>query len=266
MCIYRNDIRKSAPVRTARCLIALALSILVPGILSFTSAGNLAPVQSIVPVETLACSYQEGKNRDDLNRAIEAWNRQMDMDKQDDYYATLTTPLFLSSLSFDFGWVGGWPDTSSMGANLDYRMTTGRTLLDSFSSAITCRSHAIFQAIRLTEREPEQEATDSFVLAFENCSIAPNHKLTDFTRAYEAWIDQFHGHSELIEAAWVWLPIAGDSAESYDFKYTLRTQDYRSYARVLQLLALDNSTERQVLSKVAICDVSRVYDGTVIRD
>lgn len=68
-----------------------------------------------VPVELFTCSFQDGKDMDDLNKVIARFNKWSDQHNPA-YTAWVITPQFRSSDDeFQLGWIGAWADGTSMG-------------------------------------------------------------------------------------------------------------------------------------------------------
>ena len=84
-------------------------------------AASTANGASLTVVETFGCTYLEGKNRADLDAAIEIWTQKVAAINNVDlnrYQAFVLTPL-RATTEFDFVWLGVSPNLAIWGNGLD---------------------------------------------------------------------------------------------------------------------------------------------------
>ena len=85
-----------------------------------------APQLMVAPIETFTCNYVEGKGPADLDDVIKDWNKWADRKKLNQYFAmTLTPQYFGANYRFDVGWLGAWPDGTTMGRATDVWTSEG---------------------------------------------------------------------------------------------------------------------------------------------
>ena len=218
------------------------------------------------PVETWTCDYQEGKGPADLDAVNAEWNDWMDDSGQTEYFAAILTPQFFGERLFDVGWLGAWPDGHAMGAGMDLWMTDGGEIGAKYFAVLDCNSHSSF--VSLNVRKPPQnddDSDDSFVLNFSNCSIEDGKTFDEFMAAQKAW-NAYADENGFVSGAWIWFPIAGETNNDYDFKYIVSTSDHTTSGANWQLFSDGHwRKSEELFDDVLDCDISRVYDGTVVR-
>ena len=222
---------------------------------------------SAVPVETWACSYNDGKGPEDLDAVIGEWNEWMDGEGQDDYFAAIITPTFYGERSFDLGWLGAWSDANSMGAGTELWMTEGDEMGAKFFDVITCASHTMFATLQV--REPPQNDDDddnSFVLAFSNCSIKEGRTFEEYMSAQTEW-NAYADEIGMVSGAWVMFPIWGENVEAdYDFKFLGSAADFTTLGANTQIM-FDGHWRKsnELFDDLLDCDSTRIYSTTVVR-
>lgn len=217
-------------------------------------------------VETFTCSYRDGKSWVDLEKVVAEWNAWADDNDTSDYFAAVLTPQFFGEPTFDIGWIGVWPDGNAMGAGLHAWTTSGGKVGMHFSEVITCDSHTGWVSMNL-EKPPQNddEADDSFVLHFSNCSMEEGKDFDEFLAAQEEW-NAYASEHGIVGGTWVWFPIWGESDDSYDFKYIVGEDDYKMTGANWQKFADGHWRKNEELfADLLDCDISRVYDGHVVR-
>lgn len=218
------------------------------------------------PVEGFTCKYNEGMGRADLDKVNAEWNEWMDDNGQNDYFAAIMTPQYFGELNFDVAWIGGWKDGHAMGSGTDRWLTEGSDLGARYAEVVTCDSHAGY--VSLNVRKPPQnddESDNSFVLRFWNCSIEDGKTFEDYLEAQKAW-NAYADENEIVNGAWVWFPTMGEVDDDYDFKFIVSHSDYTAFGANWQKF-MDGHwrKSRELFSDLLDCDVSRVYDATIVR-
>lgn len=219
-----------------------------------------------VPVEAFACNYLDGKGPADLDSVIDEWNDWMDDEEVSDYFAVTLVPNFFGERNFDVAWLGAWTDGHAMGAGLDQWLHDSGDLPGKFWEVIDCTSHTSFVSIQLKERtDTGAEPDDSFVLSFSNCSFEGENGFEELMAAQNEWNAYADEHG-FVSAAWMMFPIAGESDDSYDFKYLVSSPDHTTSGANWQLFSDGHWRKSdELFDSIVDCDISRVYDATVRR-
>jgi hypothetical protein len=96
-------------------------------------------------VETFSCAYRDGADSDDLDDAVEFWNKQMDdmaSPAQSTYEAFLVTPFRGMRAGVEFGWIGTYPDliTFAQGSTEYLASKGGRAADERFDKMSRCQN------------------------------------------------------------------------------------------------------------------------------
>jgi hypothetical protein len=218
-------------------------------------------------VESWTCEYKEGKGRADLDKANAAWNEWMDKTGQNDYTALMATPYFFGEWPFDIGWIGVARDGHAFGEGTDRWINEGGEVGEMFDEVITCDTHSAWVSMIVdpSENDGNDEGDDTFVLSFSDCSIKDGHTFEDYMAATRQW-NEYAAEHGFKQAGWVWFPVAGESADDYDFKFAGAEDDYRTMGANWQLY-LDGHWQKsnEIFDDIVDCDVSRIYNATMLR-
>ena len=87
---------------------------------AFIGAPALAMDESVkaAPVDFRACSFKDGKNRQDLDSVTAKFRDYAN--KMDVEYAAWTLyPEFQNQMGFDVAWLGAWPDSEAFGVSME---------------------------------------------------------------------------------------------------------------------------------------------------
>jgi hypothetical protein len=219
------------------------------------------------PVETYTCNYLDGKGPDDLMPVIDAWNAWMDENEVGDYFAALVTPQFFGEWPFDVAWLGAWTDGNAMGSGTDGWVLESGDLPAQFAEVIECGSHTKFASIQVKDQvDTGAEPDDNFVLNFSNCSFKDEGGGFDAMMAAQQEWNAYADEHGFVSAAWIWFPTAGESNQDYDYKLVVGMPDHTAAGANWQLFVEGHwQTADELFADIVDCDISRVYDGTMIR-
>lgn len=219
------------------------------------------------PVETFACNFRDGKGPEDLATVTRDWNAWMDERDQTDYFAVTLWPNFFGELAFDVAWLGAWRDGNAMGTGEDRWMTEGRDMAARFYDVLDCMSHTQFAVTQL--REPpagDDDADDTFVLAFSNCSIDDESSFDAYVAANEEWNAYADEHG-IVGGEWVMWPIWGENVDAeYHFKAVSSADDYTTMGANWQKYAEGHYAKAsELFDDIVTCDSARVYTAKLER-
>lgn len=228
-----------------------------------------ADTPSSRPVEGWTCHYNEGKSRADLDKVNAEWNEWMDETGQEDYFAFLMTPQFFGELNFDVAWIGVYRDGHALGAGTDLWVNEGGELGAKFGEVVNCSSHMAFASQNVRKPQSNDEESDGqFVLNFANCSFEKDDDgaYDEFMAAQKEWNAYADEHG-ITGGAWIWWPIYGEADDSYDFKYIVGNPDYTALGANWQKFSEGHwRKSEELFGDLLDCDISRVYDASVIRE
>lgn len=220
----------------------------------------------VVPVDTFTCSYNEGKNRDDLDKVVADWNAHLDEQGADTYGAYIMTPNYYGEDTFEVGWLGFWTSQEAMGAGIDdYRKNSGD--MDArFASVLTCNSHEHWAVVQL-KAPPEGGPPDNLVLMFSNCTRGEGVEYDALFDAIEKtttyWTEQGSKSGQ-----WAMWPVFGGGGEpGWDFKWVTSFPNYTEFGKAYQHSANGGGRQKtnEIMGDLLNCDASRVYDATTVR-
>jgi hypothetical protein len=219
-----------------------------------------------VPVETYTCNYRAGKSPADLDKVIANWNKWMDDNGGEDYFAMTLTPHYYGENTFDVGWLGSWPSGEAMGRGTDLWMSKGSDISRQFDEVIECETHTNFATTEF--KSPGEGPTpDTLVLAFSDCTGPDDSsKWPELMGGLEAW-SKYQSETGYREGTWMMFPAYGGGEFDFDFKmvsgwdnHTEHGQDYQRYSD-----QQDWDKQGELIGDLMDCDVARLYDAKVRR-
>lgn len=215
-------------------------------------------------VEIYACSYNEGKGREDWDAAAEMFNEWADDEGVDDYLAWTLTPFYSGpEQDFDVLWLGVSSTGNAMGQLQDMWIATGGDVADAFGEATTCGSHGGFAAMQLKE-PPERENPDQLIMSFSDCTLSDGVSIEDAMPAMNAWAD---AREETGSKAghWALFPAYGGGGETFDFKYVAAWEKFADMGTDFDTWGEVNDKAGEGLAGKVSCDSSRVYVSSLVR-
>ncbi len=216
----------------------------------------------VIPVELYACTYNDGKDSDDLDAVIDKWNEWADDRGWDDYAAWTLTPYYFGpgdNAGLDVIWMGAGKDAVALGSRQDEYMANSGGLNDDFVEVMTCGSHANFASINY--KAPPQGATPAnSVLTFSDCSYEKGANFAAVGAAMGEWGQHLTGGGSTA-GMWNWYPAYGGGGEQFDFKLLQAYEnlatlgaDYERYSNGRGFV-----TRGRLLGHLVSCDASRAY-------
>lgn len=246
---------------------------ILSGVLATSAGAGMAQAQeeettqTFAPVETFSCYYNEGKGPMDLDKAIAAWNKYADSQGITDYFAMTITPHYFSSNtgSFDIGWLGVWPDGTTMGVDYDKWFSTGQKAAAGIYEVLNCDSHANFASLRI-KAPASEKAPQKPVIVFSDCDVLVEGSWDPVFEALDAWA-AYQTERGYENGTWALFPAYGGGGDTPDFKLV---QSYANHAALGKAYDLygnggDYKKRGEMMNGIVDCDVSRVYNGNVVR-
>jgi len=214
----------------------------------------------VIPVELFACTYNDGKDAGDLDKAVDKWNKWADKNGIDDYAAWTMTPYYYGpEQEFDVIWLGAAKDAVALGKIQDAYNTENAGLRAAFAEVLSCDSHANFAS--LNYKAPPDGATPSnSVLTFSDCKYKEGASYSQLSAAMGEW-SQHLSDTGSSSAIFHWYPAYGGGSEDFSFKWieayknlTELGVDYESFGNGGGVV-----TNGKLLGHLIECDSSRAY-------
>ena len=215
-------------------------------------------------VEIYACSYNEGKGREDWDAAAKMFNEWADDEGLDDYSAWTLAPFYSGpEQDFDVLWLGVSPSGNAMGQTQDKWIATGGDVNAAFGEATTCGAHGGYAAIELKE-PPERENPDQLIMTFSDCTLSDGVTVEDVMPAMNAWAD---AREETGSKAghWALFPAYGGGGETFDFKYIAAWESFADMGTDFDTWGEVNDKAGEGFAGKVSCDSSRVYVASRVR-
>jgi len=242
----------------------VALPIVLMGWSTAFAEDEKAPY--VTPVDTFTCSYNEGKDLGDLEKATADWNAWMDDQGAEDYGAISLTPYYYGPDTFEIGWLGFWSSQEAMGVSIDDYLTKGTAAAAGFAKAVTCDSHEHWATINV-KSPGEGPAPDNFVLMFSNCSVKDDTEWSVLKGAVDKAV-AYMTEQGWENGAWMMWPVFGGGGENdWDFKWVTSYDNYADFGKAYQHNANGGGRKamKEIMGDLLDCDASRVYNATTLR-
>jgi hypothetical protein len=235
---------------------ALTLSMAV----STTQAQDGVP--QFVPVEMWACSFNDGKDQEDMDDVYDLF---IGEDNESPYAAWQINPYFAGNLNqqFDFLYLGAWANGAAMGAGVAGDLASD-DVSEAWDDAVNCGA-LMFASLTIEETPEPGEAGDDFILTIQDCNVGhavSNGQASSAIRAY----NDYRVANGLTVATFIWYPIAGGGDADFDFKLVRGYDDAQAWGNANQWIVDNMAYVRrgQLLDGIVSCDESRVYTGRTL--
>jgi hypothetical protein len=216
-------------------------------------------------LEVFGCNFTEGNNMEDYLAVTARWNEWADSNGVDDYSGYILTPyLYSADLTYDFVWVGGWPNGAAMAAGEALWLAEGGDLLADFDATAECSLHAQFAEVVL--RRPEGSPPEAPIFMFADCKVSDGRTADEALAATGQWNTYLQENgSDHFSAAL--FPIAGESEDAgYDYKEIQGFESIDGYGRVVDIVTAGGyERAEELFSRLVTCDSPRVYVGNRVR-
>lgn len=213
------------------------------------------------PIEIYACNFNEGKTMADLMEVTAGWNAWMDEQGMTDYWASLLMPVYHSAeITFDVGWVGGWPNGAAMAAGTEFWINNGGEHQAAFESVLDCNVHINF-AVYTVQQNPNPFTPGP--VAFTDCAVEEG---VETSAAIEA-VHQWAAYEGAARGHFVLFPAYGEASDAeYDFKW-VSVSSYETMGSAYDAITTGGGWRKseELFSGVLDCDSSRLYHGMNVR-
>jgi hypothetical protein len=217
---------------------------------------------NITPVEMQACSYKDRKDRDDLDSAMNRMVTWMEEENSPPYSAWILEKLYTGAdRTFDYLYVGAWPDGSVMGQDItQYRATAGDEI-EAAAEVSDCPANLLYGSLNTKEPPEGDLARDGVVITMTDCKVAEGRKVPDAIAAIREY-GEYRAANGSPGGTWVWFPIYGGGADGdANFKILNSHTDIQAFGNFYKW-NIDNASyrKRNELSEGLLsCDTARAY-------
>lgn len=233
---------------TAACTLCMGISA------SFAQDG---PPQ-FRPVEMWACSFNNGKDQDDIDDVYEDLVEDMG---ETAYAAFQLDAYFRANQEFDFLYLGAWADGTTMGSSLAEADDTA----DAWNDAVTCPASLVFASTWLNQPENVAGGPGEFIMTVADCNTGhgiSNSQAAGALRRY----NEYEKANGLDVGTILWYPAFGHGGAEFDFKlvhvYPGAQQLGDSFSWFVDNQAYN--VRSNITDGIVDCDEARVYMGRTL--
>jgi len=245
--------------RKAAALAAAAILTAAPAVNAQVSEDGMG---KMVPVELYACTFNDGQDMGDLDKAVTRWNKYMDDNDIDSYAAWTLTPVFYGpEQDFDFIWMGAWADGNAMGTGSDMWMNEGGDVAAGFNAVADCNAHLLLSSAQY--KAPAGGGTPgSSILRMTNCSMKHSTRYADVMSAEIEWADYMTENGSGA-GTWHWFPQLGGGDSGFDYKIVNAYANFAAFGKDWEHSANGGGREESegLFGDLDDCDDARVYVG-----
>jgi len=214
----------------------------------------------VLPVEIYVCSFNDGQDAGDLDKAVEGWTEYMDDQDTNNYSAwTLTPFMFGAEQDFDFLWMGAYTDGNAMGAGIQSWLTEGGEQREAFDKVATCNAHVMLGSA-MYKAPSDQQTPASGVITMMDCKLNEGSRYSDIKGAELKW-SKYLTENDSAAGYWHWFPTFGGGDADFDYKVVSAYRDFNELGADFEHNANGGGrdTSREIFGDIDECDDRRVY-------
>jgi len=244
-----------------KILLTIAASLLVT--LSGAGLAVAQDVPNLVPIEVQVCSYRDGKDSGDYDKAMDKMTEWMGENDAQPYAAFKLDPFYAGNQEFDFVYLGVWSSGTSMGKDIaQYRASAGDAI-EASEDVVDCAGSNLMTSLNVMRTDGA--APESFVLTVTDCNVADGRSVRDAIGALTEY-GEYRAATGSPGNMWVWFPSYGSGDEDFDFKLASSYAGIEGFGNNFQWNR-DNQAyikRRELFSGLLDCNVARSYVGNMI--
>jgi hypothetical protein len=211
-------------------MIRLTLSTLAALVFLFSASGTALAEETGPIVEAFSCTFNSGKDADDLDDAVKFWQAQVDKigSKDLDSYFAVTVMPIRANFDGDFYWLGSNANLNAFarGQTAYDNSKEGRAADARFAAMSSCKSNTYFSTELHAAMVPEED-DDQTVLEMYGCTLNKGKTLSNVMGAEAAWKEQITAMEAKI-SAYRWTPFHANTP--YDLVYVVVNDDLEALA------------------------------------
>lgn len=221
-------------------------------------------VPDLTPIELQLCSYRDGQDQADYDKAVGLMTKWMDDNDAEPYAAWRLSSLYTGARTgFDFIYLGAWSSGASMGRDIAQYFATAGDAIEAANKAADCANTQMYTSLNV--KESDGDGRGDFVLTVTDCTVADGRTTRDAIGALEEW-GQYRDANGSPGGMWVWFPTYGDGDADYNFKLASSYSSIESFGNYFQWNRdMQGYLKRNELFRGLLdCNVARAYTGDTL--
>ena len=219
----------------------------------------------VLPIEMFGCNYQSGQNLGDLDSPSETFNEWADEEGITDLTSLTLSPHFFSpDLPYDVIGMDIWENGAALGEGVA-SIASDPSSVSEFNEVVDCPAHGLYALVGV--KPPEEGLVDGGLFEFSDCTVRRNRSADEGIGAVAA-IGDLMAPWNVGDAHGVLFPVAGETPDAdYTFKWVTYYPSAQAFGTVFDEYASGAvQTAGSIIDPVMECDISRMYDVTVMRE
>ena len=244
-------------------LTKIVLAILVFTSSSLTLADHHAAPQTAA-LEAVFCSFEKGKDMDDLLKVTAEWDKWIDSSDSKAYAAYVMQPVINTGADFpyDYFWLGVAKNHEALGQSADEWMKKGGKIAAKFDAVAPCDTHILMTSQVI---KPGNNNGKGGFAQISSCELKDGVDMMSLMAADKQWVS-WMSDNEMPGGLVRWYGGVGEAKDSTtDFYsvYLAESLAQRGKAHDM-MMAGGGAALNSIYEDVMTCDVPRVYHGTPV--
>ena len=244
-------------------LTKIVLAILVFTSSSLTLADHHAAPQTAA-LEAVFCSFEKGKDMDDLLKVTAEWDKWIDSSDSKAYAAYVMQPVINTGADFpyDYFWLGVAKNHEALGQSADEWMKKGGKIAAKFDAVAPCDTHILMTSQVI---KPGNNNGKGGFAQISSCELKDGANMMSLMAADKQWVS-WMTDNEMPGGLVRWYGGVGEAKDSTtDFYsvYLAESLAQRGKAHDM-MMAGGGAALNSIYEDVMTCDVPRVYHGTPV--
>jgi len=244
-------------------LTKIVLAILVFTSSSLTLADHHAAPQTAA-LEAFFCSFEKGKDMDDLLKVTAEWDKWIDSSDSKAYAAYVMQPVINTGADFpyDYFWLGVAKNHEALGQSADEWMKKGGKIAAKFDAVAPCDTHILMTSQVI---KPGNNDGKGGFAQISSCELKDGANMMSLMAADKQWVS-WMTDNEMPGGLVRWYGGVGEAKDSTtDFYsvYLAESLAQRGKAHDM-MMAGGGAALNSIYEDVMTCDVPRVYHGTPV--
>jgi len=244
-------------------LTKIVLAILVFTSSSVTLADHHAAPETAA-LEAFFCSFEKGKDMDDLLKVTAEWDKWIDSSDSKAYAAYVMQPVINTGADFpyDYFWLGVAKNHEALGQSADEWMKKGGKIAEKFDAVAPCDTHILMTSQVI---KPGNNNGKGGFAQISSCELKDGVDMMSLMAADKQWVS-WMSDNEMPGGLVRWYGGVGEAKDSTtDFYsvYLAESLAQRGKAHDM-MMAGGGAALDSIYEDVMTCDVPRVYHGTPV--
>ena len=240
--------------------IVLALIVLTSS--SLALADHHAAPQTAA-LEAFFCSFEKGKDMDDLLKVTTEWDKWIDTSDSKAYDAYVMQPVINtgSDFPYDYFWLGVAKNHEAMGQSSDEWMKKGSKIAAKFDAVAPCDTHILMTSQVV---KPGNNNVKGGFAQISSCELNEGANMVSLMAADKQWVS-WMTDNEMPGALVRWFGGVGEAKDSTtDFYSVYLAESLAQRGKAHDMMMAGGAALSSIYDDVMTCDVPRVYHGTPV--